>query len=242
MTRLRRFGLVAGLLLASLVASLTLQDMLTGTVPQIPPLSSGSPQSRAAGNVYFTDTDGWYRVTDRERAVLSPYALRVDALPASLPMELGPWQGKSLPLGPEINAWFDDPEVALQREYRDADGDIIWLSVFGSRGPKSFRLFEHTPATCYPLSGWTMLQEDLDTVPIGDGKIHARRGFAANSPHELIVLYFYLWDSPSRDPTDGVLSIRVSAPILRGERETLSLIKEEFLPHLFTDVVPWRRF
>lgn len=240
MSNAHRFGLVAGLLLLALGASFALQHWATQPMP--------ASQTRTASNddtarqVYFTDTEGWYRITSKERAVLSPHPLRLDDLPAGLPMKLGPWQGKELPLGPEIDEWFDNPEVALQREYRNPDGDIVWLSIFGSRGPKSFRLFEHTPATCYPLSGWTMTEEDLDQIQIGDGKIYAQRGFAVNSPHELIVLYFYLWDSPVRDPSEGVLSVRVSAPILANETQTLHLLKRDFLPYLFTDVVPWRRF
>lgn len=201
-----------------------------------------STTSSDSGEVYFVDTAGWYRITDHERAVVSPYAWRLDNLPQGLPMQLGPWRGESLPLGPEIDEWFDNPEIAFQREYRNEDGDIVWLSIFGSRGSKSFRLFEHTPATCYPLSGWAMTQEDLDTIEIGDGKIYARRGFAANGSDELVVLYLYLWDNPDRDPTDGVLSIRVSAPILTDTTETLRLLKQEFLTYLFTDVVQWHRF
>lgn len=237
---LPRFSLVAGLLLLAFGASLLFQPGMLGAVPgegERPAAGAGT-----RGDVYFTDTEGWYRITDNERAVLSPYALHLDALPDSLPMDLGPWRGRELPLGPEIDEWFDEPEVALQREYRNAGDDIVWLSVFGSRGPKSFRLFEHTPATCYPLSGWEMTREDVDTIPIGSGEIYARRGFAVNGAHELIVLYLYLWDNPNRDSADGVVSIRASAPILTSEAETLRLLKQEFLPYLFTDVVPWRRF
>lgn len=235
-----RFGLVIGLLLVAMGVSFVLQRRMAGPVPA--QVRSDAADGVDAGQVYFVDIEGWYRITDNERAVLSPYTLRLENLPESLPLDLGPWHGRTLPLGPEVARWFDNPEVAFQREYRNAAGDIVWLSVFGSRGPKSFRLFEHTPATCYPLSGWAMTQEDLDAVPIGRDKIYAQRGLAVNGPHELIVLYFYLWDNPGRDPADGVVSVRVSAPILTSETETLRLLKEDFLPYLFTDIVPWRRF
>ncbi|MFQ5855782.1 MAG: exosortase-associated EpsI family protein [Anaerolineae bacterium] len=235
-----RLGLVVGLLLAALGASFITRRLMPEPMPA--QTESTSTDAGETGQVYFVDTEGWYRITDNERAVISPYALRLDNLPDSLPMDLGPWHGKPLPLGPEVAQWFDNPEVAFQREYRNADGDIVWLSVFGSRGPKSFRLFEHTPATCYPLSGWTMIHEDLDTIRIGDDNIYAQRGFAANGSSELIVLYLYLWDNPERDPSDGVVSIRASAPILADSAKTLRLLRDDFLPYLFTDVVPWRRF
>jgi hypothetical protein len=234
-----RFGLVVALLLAAVVAP-SVVGRLSGAAGRTGAQIGASNQ--AAGQVYFVDTEGWYRITDHERAVLSPFEFDLDALPDSVPLMLGPWQGERLALGPEVDAWFDNPEVALQREYRNEQGDIIWLSLFGSRGPKSFRLFEHTPTTCYPLSGWLMKSEDVDTIPIGRGEIYARRGFAFNNPHELIVLYMYVWDNPGRDPADGVVSLRVSAPILSTKAETLALLKEDFLPRLFTDVVQWRRF
>lgn len=235
-----RFGLVISLLLAALGTSVITRRMVPNA--ELAQAGPGSTAAGAGGQVYFVDTEGWYRITDNERAVVSPFLLNLDALPDSLPMDLGAWHGKPLPLEPEVAQWFDTPDVADRREYRNAEGDIVWLSVFGSRGPKSFRLFEHTPATCYPLSGWTMVQQDQDTVPIGNGELLAQRGLAVNGPHELIVLYLYVWDSPNRDPADGVVSIRVAAPIRTDQAETLRLVKQDFLPRLFTDVVPWRRF
>jgi len=235
-----RFGLVVSLLLIALGASFTTRRLVPAATPER--AGPGSTDAVAGGQVYFVDTEGWYRITDNERAVVSPYLLNLDALPDSLPMDLGPWHGKPLPLEPEVAQWFDNPEVAVRREYRNADGDIVWLSVFGSRGPKSFRLFEHTPATCYPLSGWTMTQEDQDAIAIGNGTVLVQRGFAANGDYQLIVLYLYLWDNPDRNPADGVVSIRVAAPIRTDEAETLRLVKQDFLPRFFTDVVPWRRF
>lgn len=235
-----RIGLVISLLLTAVGTSFLIQQWMMNPTPVQP--ASGSSDAGEVGEVYFVDTEGWYRITDNERAVISPYRLRLTALPDSLPMELGPWSGKPLPLSPQINVWFDNPEVALQREYRNTDGDIVWLSIFGSRGPKSFRLFEHTPATCYPLSGWMMTREDVDTIEIGNGQIYAQRGFATNGEYSLIVLYLYLWDNPNRDPADGVVSVRVSAPILRSQTETLQVLKQDFFPLLFTDVIAWHRF
>lgn len=235
-----RFGLVIGLLLVALGASFVTRRLMAE--PMASQIEPGSVTTVEEGQVYFVDTEGWYRISRNERAVISPYRLTLEDLPDSLPMELGPWHGKALPLGPEVVEWFDRPEVAFQREYRNAAGQIVWLSIFGSRGPKSFRLFEHTPATCYPLSGWTMARQDVATISIGQGKVQTQRGFAVNGSSELVVLYLYLWDNPGRDPADGVLSIRVSAPILTNETETLHMLEQDFLARVFTDVVPWRRF
>jgi hypothetical protein len=72
--------------------------------------------------------------------------------------------------------------------------------------------------------------------------MHAQRSYAHSGDDELVVLYWYLWDNPRRDPADGVLSIRVSAPIAGSREETLRMLKEEFIPQLFTAVIPWHRF
>lgn len=231
-----RFLLVLVILLAAAVGSVALRRAASPP----PPPAAGDPA--VGGYLLFADTEGWYRITELETAVLSRYDLRLDTLPEALPMQLGPWRGESLPLDPMVNTWFDNPEVAFQRAYTNDRGDLVWLSVFGSRGPKSFRLFEHTPKTCYPLAGWQMRREDVDAIPVGTGRFYTLRGFAGNGEQELVVLYWYLWDNPQRDPADGVLSFRVSTPIRTTEEEALRVLKEDFLPHLFIDVVPWRRF
>jgi len=231
-----RFLLVLLILLAAAVGSLAFRRM--NPLPQLP----DDDATMETAHLFFLDTEGWYRITDRETAVLSPYDLRIDALPEALPMEIGPWRGEELPVSSVVQVWFDNPDVAFQRAYRNDRGDLVWLSVFGSRGPKSFRLFEHTPKTCYPLAGWFISREDVDAIPIGSGRFYAQRGFAGNGEQQLVVLYWYLWDNPQRDPADGVLSFRVSTPIRTTEAEALRVLKGEFLPYLFTDVVPWHRF
>jgi hypothetical protein len=233
----RRLIFVIGLLVAALVVAAWVNQQQANEVVPTGPALAAHP-----GYTFFADTEGWYRITPNERAVVSPYQLTLDKLPGSLPLQLGDWHGVDLPNGPEINEWFDQPVVAIQRAYTDPAGRLVWLAVFGHRGPKSFHLFEHTPASCYPLSGWTMTAEDRDTIPVGRDVIHAQRGFARNGDQRLVVLYWYLWDNPRRDPNDGVLSIRVSAPIAGSDEATLELLKESFIPLLFTDVLPWHRF
>jgi len=233
---LPRYGLVVAMLLVAILAS-----YLMGWRQTPPPLQARGANA-PGGRVYFADVEGWYRITSYEAAVVSPYDLSLSALPASLPMRLGPWEGSDRPVGPEIVEWFDAPVVALQRAYADAQGRLAWLAIFGHRGPSSFRLFEHTPASCYPLSGWSLTDQALETIQLGAGTLYAQRSYARSGDDELVVLYWYLWDNPRRDPRDGVLSIRVSAPVKGSREETLRMLKEDFIPRLFTDVVPWHRF
>jgi len=209
---------------------------------QTAPPTRAAEADAPAGKVYFVDVEGWYRITPYEAAVVSPYDLSLDGLPEELPMDLGPWHGTDRPIGPEIIQWFDAPLVALQRSYTDDKGRLVWLAIFGHKGPRSFRLFEHTPASCYPLSGWSLTDEALDTIPLKGGVMHVQRSYAQSGDDELVVLYWYLWDNPDRDPANGVLSIRVSAPVAGSREETLRMLKEKFIPQLFTAVIPWHRF
>jgi hypothetical protein len=204
-----------------------------------------SPQAAASwGHVFFVDVEGWYQITRYERAVVSPYDLRMDSLPDSLPMRLGSWQGQDCPLPSSFIEWFHEPEIAFKRAYTNAAGEMIWLEFYGSRGAKSYHLFEHTPSTCYPLSGWPMLQEDMDTIPVGRSHIYAQRGIAQQKggAEKLVVLYWYMWESHKRDPEDGLISIRFTAPVTDTVEGTLEMMKRDFISQLFTEVITWRRF
>lgn len=233
---LRRYWIVVIMLLAAILAA-----HLMGWRQVSPPLQAGEADV-PAGRVYFADVEGWYRITSYEATVVSPYDLTLAALPGALPMRLGPWEGIDRPIEPEIVEWFDAPVVALQRSYTDDRGRLVWLAIFGHRGPASFRLFEHTPASCYPLSGWSLTDQGLESIRLGGGTLHAQRSYARSGGDELVVLYWYLWDNPRRDTRDGVLSIRVSAPVVGSREEALRMLKEDFIPQLLTGVIPWHRF
>ena len=89
-----------------------------------------------------------------------------------------------------------------------------------------------------------MLRETVDAIPLQGGSLYAQRGLARNEADgaQIAVFYWYLWDTEARDPTDGILSIRVSAPITTTEERAVALLKQNFIPNLFPTIVPWRRF
>jgi len=209
--------------------------------PLAPPVTDGQVR---ADHVFFADVEGWYRVTRSERAVASPFDLRLTSLPAALPAQIGEWRATDLPMHPQVMELYDNPEVAFQRAYQNPAGDVVWLTLIGHRGPPSFHLFEHTPTICYPLQGWTMLHEDVAAIPLDGGSLYAQRGLARNEADgaQIAVFYWYLWDTEARDPKDGILSIRVSAPIITTEERAVALLTQDFIPTLFPTVVPWRRF
>ena len=98
---------------------------------------------------YLLDVADWYEVTPNESAVASAIDLTIDGLKA-LPENVGRWEGQPYDFGGAVAEWSENSDLALSNLYRDEQGHAFWLSLFGSRGRKSYYLFEHTPITSYP--------------------------------------------------------------------------------------------
>lgn len=200
------------------------------------------PPAPGGGAIMFTDVAGWYRRTPDEAAVITPFDLTLDGLPAGLPMRLGDWTGRARRHDPAVDRWFRDPDVVIERTYTRPDGELVWVSAFGSRGDKSFHLFEHTPDTCYPLGGWAIESLDIARMPLGPRPLAVNHGTARGGRGQLVFMYWYVWDSPARDAARGVLSIRVSAPVRRDPQATLAMLAEDFVPRIFPRTLAWSRF
>lgn len=201
-----------------------------------------APRVSSQDKVVFVDVEGWYRRTPNEVAVRTPFDWRFEGLAQALPLDLGPWTGRERRHDPAVDVWFDHPEVSIERTYRRADGSVVWFSAFGSRGDKSFHLFEHTPDTCYPLAGWAMQPVDLAQLPLGPRPFPLNHAVAAGPEGQLVVFFFYLWDTPARDAQRGVLSLRIAAPVRQTAQATYAMLAEDFLPRMFLGTLSWRRF
>jgi len=197
---------------------------------------------RARGSVVFVDVAGWYRRTPDEVAVITPFDLTLDGLPGGLPMVFGMWRGESRAHDPAVDVWFRNPDVSIERTYSRDDGEIVWLSAFGSRGDKSFHLFEHTPDTCYPLGGWEIDLLRVHKLPLGPRPLPLLHGTASGADGRLVFLYWYVWTTPARDAEHGVLSIRLAAPVTRNPGATLAMLAEDFVPEIFPQTLAWSRF
>jgi hypothetical protein len=204
------------------------------------PAALAPSTSAPAPYVYFIDVEGWYNRTQYERAVASPYDLSWDHL-ADLPMTIGEWQGNPVDVGPEITEWFDTPDIALRRRYVNSRGQTVWLSFFGSRGRKSYSLFEHTPVTSYPAAGWTLLDSQVAGIGIRRGQMYVQKAVLEKDGEQRTVLYWYLWNDPSRDPNRGLLTVRLHAVSQGNQAETLEGAAG-FLRLLFPESVSWSRF
>jgi hypothetical protein len=203
---------------------------------------SPAPGVPSSGHVVFVDTVGWYGRTPDEVAALTEYELTIDALPGSLPLQLGAWIGADRPHDPAVDRYLDHPDVSLERTYWRQDGEIVWLTAFGSRGARSFHLFEHTPETCYPLGGWAVSEFGHYAVPMGPRPLPLNRGVATGANGDLVFLYFYLWNSPERASERGVLTFRVASPVTRTPQLTTAVLAEDFLPLILGPTIDWSRF
>jgi hypothetical protein len=75
-------------------------------------------------------------------------------------------------------------------------------------------------------------------VPLDQGSLYAL-SLAANKPMESggaaehVVLYFYLWPSAARNAGDGMVLVKLTAPVYGNVAETLDMEKA-FFRNLFT--------
>jgi len=190
-------------------------------------------------NTYLIDVAGWYEITPNESAVATPLDLTIDGL--KMPDKLGRWTSTPYPLGSEVDQWFENPDLALSSIYRDDRDHQLWFSVFGSRSRKSYFLFEHTPITSYPAAGWTVIENGVVPISIGDQSIRVQKTTLSKDKERRLAFYWYLWSDFNRDPEQGVMTMRLHIPVITTDQDAFDA-GVDFLRALFPQVVVWRRF
>ena len=199
------------------------------------------PANETAMYLHHVDVGGWYRASREETVVRAHYDLRADRLADTLPLALGTWQGEELGPSADIALWYDQPELQLRRLYRTQSGGSVWLTAIGSRGAKSFRMFEHTPPICYTASGWRTLSDDVHHVPLASGKLPVQAALFEREGVTTLVYYWYQWDSPSRDSADGIVSWRLITPV-EGSLDEAHAGLQVLTNQLYIETLSWRRF
>ena len=184
------------------------------------------------GYEFVADIDNWQR-TERERAVTTPFDFSLSEKLSDVPLQLGEWQGEDVPQTNLEVFILLEPEQYVQRMYRRPDGRYVWLSLIGSRKSKSF----HSPQICYDTDGW-QTEASSAAVPLAKGEVYAlqlaaKKDLGGGNNAEHIVLYFYLWPSYARDPQDGMVVAKVTAPLYDSVEETVQL-EIDFFRQLFT--------
>lgn len=235
---LRSIALLAVLVLVGIATLLVTYARPTPTPPLPPtPVAASTPTPMFS---YLIDVAGWYEITPNESAVASPIDLSIDGLKA-LPTTVGNWSGQPYTLGPAVDEWFDNPDLALSNLYQDDKGHQAWFSTFGSRSRKSYFLFEHTPITSYPSAGWTIVDSGVTQIPIGNGHINVNKATLTKDTERRVVFYWYLWNNFDRDPEKGVLSIRLHVPVVTTDQDAFQA-GVDLLRSIFPQTIPWKRF
>jgi hypothetical protein len=241
-----RYLIVVLLLLVAVGAWLVLSRQLASSpvATVVDPAEAAPAVASDATNVVIVDVEGWYRRTSYERALATAvdFTLREDLF-SGIPRELGCWrsEGSDSQMGGSVDEWYDNPEIAMTRQYTADDGDSLFFSIIGSRGGKSFHLFEHTALTCYPGGGWRIADVGLESVDLGTSSVSVQRVIAEKDQLRRVILYWYLWTDPERVPDNGILSLTLHANVAESDEETLESLKG-FFKLLFPAVMPWRRF
>jgi hypothetical protein len=201
---------------------------------------AAEPESPSAGNfVTLVDIEGFYGITPYERIVAGPHDFTVGPTFQNFPLVLGEWHGSDLPITEDIRRYIN-PDHALHRVYSNAAGEVVYLSLFGSKGPKTFSLFEHTPLICFPANGWTVTAEGVIAMPVGSSQMFVRQVRATLGTAGYAAMYWYIWESTDRNAEKGVTSVRVYATSAAGE-EAAFAAEQRFLQQLFNEVLAWRR-
>jgi len=189
---------------------------------------------------YLIDVAGWYEITPNESVIATPIDFSIDGL-KKLPDLLGRWRSSPYQLGSEVDLWFDNPDLAISTIYSDDRNHQLWFSIFGSRSKKSYALFEHTPITSYPAAGWTVVENGIAPVTIGDKTIRVQKATLTKDNERRVAMYWYLWTDFNRDPEQGVLTMRLHIPVVTTDDDAFQA-GQDFLRQVFPQVVPWKRF
>jgi len=113
-----------------------------------------------------------------------------------LPIQINSWIGSDRPLDPNIIE-RTDTDAHVSRTYTKSDGGAsVWLWI--ASGVRVRDLMPHRPEVCYTGQGWTLKDQKLQELPLGDNAMlpynlmEFSRG--ALGTEKTLVLYYYIVD------------------------------------------------
>lgn len=86
---------------------------------------------------------------------------------ARLPMRIGQWVGRDVPLSEAVIEATDSDDHVSRAYSRGYGAERIW--VFIAYGVRARDLMPHRPEVCYPGSGWTLEGRRDADLTLGDG-------------------------------------------------------------------------
>lgn len=116
----------------------------------------------------------------------------------TLPMQIGDWAGKELPLDDTVRMKIGAEGYVNRRYVRRSGLGPGAVSFYLSYGVKARSMMPHRPEICYISSGWALQEQHLLELPLGDGTIlpcnamEFSRGYI--SPERIVVLHHYIVD------------------------------------------------
>jgi EpsI family protein len=132
----------------------------------------------------------------------------------ALPLQMGEWRGRALPLE-EFAERMLRADMNVQRRYETPyTNEIVWVYV-GYYGTRRGGRPEHTPGVCYPSAGWEIEQSRRLTVDPASGLQTNEYVVAKDGARQLV----HFWYRSSR--RDGLLGTwSLSLDQLRGRLST----------------------
>lgn len=86
---------------------------------------------------------------------------------AALPLVLGDWCGRDVPLGESV-VRAADVDDHVSRVYA-RPGQTLPINLFIALGSRARDLMPHRPEVCYPGAGWTLRRQAVESVVTSDG-------------------------------------------------------------------------
>ena len=153
---------------------------------------------------------------------------------ANFPMTLpGDWQGRPDRLEPDIVAWLAVDDYLLADYARPGDAPInlysAWYATQSGGGSA------HSPRTCIPGDGWSIVSLDESAIPLGAASLNVNRAIIERGGQRQLVYYWFdqrgrsltdelqvkwyiLRDGIVRNRSDGAL-VRLVTPVRQTETE-----------------------
>jgi EpsI family protein len=115
-------------------------------------------------------------------------------LARGLPLQIGGWQGKEVPVEESVLQAADCNDYVSRAYVRRDEPVRLWIAY----GVRARDLTPHRPEVCYPGAGWTLDDTRSVELPLGGGRPlecrlyrFSRGGFGSG---EMVVLNYYIVD------------------------------------------------
>jgi len=166
-----------------------------------------------------------------------------------IPYQVGSWWGTDQPIDQRVLDVLG-LDAYIQRKYVDNQDRVLWFYVGYYRNQRKGKGI-HSPKHCYPGVGWSMVDQEIESIPLDDGDqgtISANRMIFQKDEVKQVVLYWFqssnrivhseyaqriylVLDAILFNRTDGAL-VKVSAPLTGNFTEVLDYEKE-FIKHIY---------